>query len=266
MSVSTANSAEYVVPTGVSSLPVGSIQAELFGLREEIKKVGDKTTHLNLIPLKGLKSDLDRLVIEELDAVKQSIEAANNQNAWSHQQLIYSLGSAAASIIGGAYLVASGEEQGKKFVGVGAVSLANILMEHLGGWSALAKIGSMGNSTLEAGIKLVPIAITIFTNIYSAYTMLNLPIEHKTWMTQINQILSYINLALQVGSVYTTYKKGQADFRLLDVQSQTNIATKKIQPITLRNEYLGERFNSVTSTLKKTLLNITRINSAMMAN
>lgn len=250
----------------ISSLPQGSVQQELFQLREELKKIGDKTTRVNIKPLKGLRSELDQLALDELDAVKEVIEATNTRNAWSYNQLLFSLGSAVVSIIGGAYLVASGEDLGNKFIATGAISLANILMEHLGGWKALSKLVSFGNDTIEYSVNLLPYAVSLFTITYTAYNMISVPLDHQSWMKWITGVLSSIDAVIRVGTIYTTAKKGFADIKLLDIQGKTTVATKKIEPITRRGEYLAERTNTAASQMKKTLQNFNKVNTAVMAN
>lgn len=256
----------------ISSLPQGTVQQELFQLREEIKKVGDKTTRLNIKPLKGLRSELDQLALDELDAVKEVIEATNTRNAWSYSQLLFSLASAAASIIGGAYLVAmadndpEGQALGTKFVATGAISLANILMEHLGGWKALSKLVSFGNETIEYYTGFLPYVVSIFTITYTAYNMISVPLDHQSWMKWITGVLSSIDAVIRVGTIYTNVKKGFADIKLLDIQGKSTVATKKIEPITRRGEYLAERTNTAASQMKKTLQNFNKVNTAVMAN
>src|SRR3954468_1093 len=111
-----------------SSLPEGTVQQELFQLREDIKKVNDRKTRLNMKPLRGLHQELDRLCLEEMDAVKKLVETEKTHNSWGYNRLLFSLGTSAASIIGGIYLVANGEEEGRKFVAAGSANLANVLM------------------------------------------------------------------------------------------------------------------------------------------
>lgn len=255
----------------ISSLPKGSVQQELFQLREEIKKVGDKTTRLNIKPLKGLRLELDQLALDELDAVKEVIEATNTRNAWSYSQLLFSLATAAATIIGGAYLSAmtddpEGQALGAKFVATGAISLANILMEHLGGWKAFSKFVSFGNETIEYTASFLPFVVSIFTSTYTLYNMLSVPVEHKSWMTWITGVLSSIDFVIRAGTIYTNVMKGFADIKLTDIQGKTSIATKRIEPITRRGEYLAEKTNTVASQMKTTLQNFNKVNTAIMAN
>lgn len=249
-----------------SSLPEGTVHQELFQLREDIKKVNDRKTRLNMKPLRGLHQELDRLTLEEMDAVKKLVETEKTHNSWGYNRLLFTLGSSAASIIGGTYLVANGDDEGRKFVAAGAATLANVLMEHLGGWTALAKLVSFGNNTAEFGVGLLPYAVSILTMSYTAYNMFSVPLAQHEWMAWISSTLSYVDTTLRIGTIYTTVKKGVADGKLIDIRAQTTIATKKIDPITRNNEALGERSNSFASQTKRTLQNFNKVNSAAMAN
>lgn len=249
-----------------SSLPEGTVQQELFQLREDIKKVNDRKTRLNMKPLRGLHQELDRLALEEMDAVKKLVETEKTHNSWGYNRLLFTLGTSAASIIGGIYLVANGDDEGRKFVAAGSATLANVLMEHLGGWTALAKLVSFGNNTAEFAVGLLPYAVSILTMSYTAYNMFSVPLAQHEWMAWISSTLSYVDTTLRIGTIYTTVKKGLADVKLIDIRAQTTIATKKIEPITRNNEALGERSNAFASQTKRTLQNFNKVNSAAMAN
>jgi hypothetical protein len=252
-------------PEFPSPLPKGSPQQELFELREAVKKVNDRKTRLNMKPLKGLHQELDRLTLEEMDAVKKLVETEKTHNAWGYNRLLFSLGTSATSIIGGIYLVANGDEEGRKFIAAGSVTLANTLMEHLGGWTALAKLVSFGNSTAEFAVGLLPYAVSILTMTYTVYNMFSVPVAQHEWMAWISSTLSYIDATLRIGTIYTTVKKGLADIRLIDIRAQTTIATKKVEPITRRNDALGETSNTFASQTKRTMQAFNKVNSAAMA-
>ncbi|HEX2579497.1 MAG TPA: hypothetical protein VHK67_03745 [Rhabdochlamydiaceae bacterium] len=247
-----------------SALPKGTVTHELFELREQVKKLNDQQVRLNMAPLKSLHQELDELALKEMDAVKNVIDAEKTHLFWGYNQMLFSLGAAATSIIGGIYLIASGDNEGQKFIAAGCVTLANTLMDQLGGWTALSKLVSFGNETVEYAAGLLPYAISLFTIVYTGYTMVSVAQHHL--MAWVSSALSYIETTLRIGTIYTTAKKGFADVHLIDIQSQTTIATKKIEPITRRNEALGESGNAFTSQTKRTLQTYNRINSAAMAH
>jgi hypothetical protein len=246
-----------------SALPKGTVTHELFELREQVKKLNERQVRLNMAPLKSLHQELDELALKEMDAVKSVIDAKKTHNTWGYSRLIFSLGAATASIIGGIYLIASGDSEGQKFIAAGSVTLANTLMEQLGGWTALSKLVSFGNETVEFATGLLPYAVSIFTMVYTGYTMFSVA-EHDL-MAWISSSLSYIETTLRIGAIYTTVKKGLADVHLIDIQTQTTIATKKIDPITRRNDALGEGGNTFALRTKGTLQTYTRTTSAVMA-
>ncbi len=249
----------------ISSLPKGTVQEELFQLREDIKKVNDRKTRLNMKPLRGLHQELDQLMLDELDAVKKVVEATQTQNAWGYNRFLMTITTAAASIVGGMYLVANDSEDGWKFVASGSIGLGNALMEQLGAWTAFSKLVSFGNETVEYSANLLPYAVSILNISYTGYNMLSVPLQQHEWMSWISSILSSIDTTLRVGTIYTNYRRGLADISLLDVRGRTTIATKQIEPITRRNEALGERANAFASQTKRTLQNFNKENSAAMA-
>ncbi|HEX4840314.1 MAG TPA: hypothetical protein VFU89_07740, partial [Rhabdochlamydiaceae bacterium] len=248
----------------ISALPRGTVQHELSELREGVKKLSDKQTRLNMAPLKDLHQELDELTLKEMDAIKEVIEAEKTHNSWGYNQLLFSLGAAAASIIGGMYLMASGNAEGQKFIYTGSVTLANALMDHLGAWTALSKLVSFGNATVEYATGLLPYAVSLFTMAYTTYNAYF--VAQNDLMAWINSSLSYINTTLSIGAIYTTAKKGIADVHLIDIQAQTTLATRKVEPITRRNEALGDNANTFAKQTKRTLQDCIRINSAAMAH
>jgi len=249
----------------ISSLPKGSVQQELFQLREDIKKVNDRKTRLNMKPLSALHQELEQLPLDELDAIKKDIEATQSQNAWGYNRFLVTITTAAATIIGGMYLVANESEDGWKFVASGSAALGNALMDHLGAWTAFSKLVSFGNETVEYSASLLPYAISIFNFSYTGYNMLSVPLQQHEWMSWISSIISSMDLVVRVGTIYTNAKKGLAEAHLTEIRGKTTIATRKIEPITRRNEALGEQSNAFASQTKRTLQNYNKVNSAAMA-
>ena len=247
------------------SLPEGSVQQELFQLREDVKKVGDRTTRLNMKPLKGLHQELEQLTLDELDEVKKIVDATQAQNAWGYNRLLITLTTAAASIIGGMFLVAQDSDEGWKYIGTGSVALGNALMEYNGAWTEFSKLVSFGNETVEYSASLLPYAVSILNMGYTAYNLAYVPLKQHEWMSWMSSILSTIDVTLRAGTIYTNTKKSLADARLMDIRARTTIATRKIEPITRRNEALGAKSNAFASQTKRTLQNYNKVNSAAMA-
>lgn len=245
------------------ALPRGTVQHELFELREGVKTLNDQQVHLNINELKKLNKRLDKLILEKMDAIKEVIEAEQTHNSWGHNRLLFSLGTSAASIIGGVYLIASGNSEGQKFILAGSVNLANTLMEHLGAWTALSKLVSFGNETVEYATGLLPYAVSLFTMVYTTYNAYF--VAQNDLMAWINSSLSYIDTTLRIGAIYTTVKKGFADVHLTDIQAQTTLAMREVELITRQNEARTANADIFTSQSKRTLRKIININSAAMA-
>jgi hypothetical protein len=258
-------SVETSTPPGISSLPEGSVQQELFQLREDIKKVSDRTTRLNMKPLSALHKELDQLTMDELDEVKKIVEATQTQNAWGYNRFLITITTAAASIIGGMFLIGQESSEGWKYIGTGSVALGNALMEYHGTWTEFSKLVSFGNETVEYSASLLPYAVSVLNMGYAAYNLASVPLKQHEWMDWISSVLSTIDITLRVGTIYTNTKKGLADARLMDIRGRTTIATKKIEPITRRNEALGAKSNAFASQTKRTLQNYNKVNSAAMA-
>jgi len=205
-----------------------------------------------LKPLRDLKENISQLTHDELAALQKVADAKEIQNLWSYGHLI----SSSASILFGAYLFVRGDERGKHLIYGGSALLANALMDHLGGWTALSKLGSFGNETIEQTLRVtLPLAATLTTLLYSSYRLASLPLDLQTALKDMDKLMSWINMIVQVGNIYTSWVKGQAERKLMIIQGNISVLMMKIEPLNLRNENLTELAKQTNDAIKAELKN-----------
>ena len=238
--------------TPPARIPMGTILGEMADAMDNTKKTLDRYKQVTVIqPLRDLKEDMTKLTEEELATLKQAAEAKGTQALWAFGHLISSAAYASLSIMFGTYLLAIGEERGKSFIYGGSALLASSLMEHLGGWALVSKYASFGNETVEDTLKAtLPLAASITTFYCAPHNLMNLPIKHKEIMQGIDKWVSWINVGVQTGTVYSSVIVGRAQRRLTVVEGKITVNQLKVEPLTHRNEAQTNSAKQVNDTMK----------------
>ena len=252
-------------PAIPARIPMGTILGEMAAAMDGSKKTLDRYKQVTVMqPLRDLRDNISRLTQDELDALEKVANAKENQNLWSYGHLISSAGYASLSIMFGAYLLATGEERGKNFVYGGSALLANTLMDHLGGWTALSKLASFGNEPLEQTLRAtLPLAATMTTYCFAPHNLMDLPIEHKQLIQNIDKAMSWINMIVQVGNVYTSWVVGQSQRRLTVIEGELSANQLKIEPLNLRNETLTNAAKQINDAIRNGIKKIMKGTSAI---
>jgi hypothetical protein len=239
--------------TPPARIPMGTILGEMADAMDSTKKTLDRYKQVTVMqPLRELKEDMAKLTEEELATLKEAAEAKGTQALWDFGHLISSAAYASLSIMFGTYLIAMGEERGKSFIYSGSALLASSLMEHLGGWALVSKYASFGYETVEDTLKAtLPLAASITTFYCAPHNLMNLPIEHKELMQGINKWVSWINVGVQTGKVYSSVViVGRAQRRLTVVEGKITVNQLKVEPLALRNEAVTNSAKQVNDAMK----------------
>jgi hypothetical protein len=248
-------------------IPMGTILGELADAMDSTKKSLDRYKQVTVMqPLRELKEEISRLTDEELETLKKVAEAKENQNLWSFGHLISSAAYASLSIMFGAYLFATGAEQGEKFILGGSALLANTLMDHLGGWTLVSNFASLGNDTIEQTLRVtLPIATTLIAMIYSAHNLASLALPHKELVKMIDKFMSWINVGIQVGNTYASLKLSQTQRNLTLIEGKVSQTTMRIEPLNLRNETLTNSAKQINDAFKGGIKKIIKGTTAIPA-
>jgi hypothetical protein len=247
-------------------IPLGTIMGEIADAMDSTKKNLDRYKQVTVMqPLRDLKEDINQWKEEELADLKKVADAHKNANLWSSGHFISSASYATLSILFGLYLIVIKGEDGEKFVYGGSTLLANtFLMDYFGGWTALSRLASFGNQTVEQTLKVtLPLATTLMTMIYSAHNLASLPPSYQDIVKTIDKLMSWVNMIVQVGNIYTKWIKGQAERQLMVVQGQITALTMKIEPLNLRNENLTNLAKQVNDAIKGGIKKIIKGTSAI---
>jgi hypothetical protein len=94
---------------------------------------------------------------------------------------------------------------------------------------------------------------------------MNLPFEHRVVMQNIDKWVSWINMGVQVGNVYSSVIVGQAQRKLTVVESKISANQLRVEPLTLRNEALTDSAKQVNDALKGGIKKIIKGTSAIPA-
>ena len=206
-------------------------------------------------PLGEIRDNLDELMKQELAALKKVSDAKENHDLWNHGHVIYSSLYGGAYIALGAYPIAKGHD-GKAFIINGALVLTNTLMSYHGGWRIVACLASGGNSNLENALNaLLPIATTLMTSLLIAPKLEAipdeaLPQEYKNKVKALQKLMEWINRALAVVNLYTSWVKGSAERGKIYIEAQIKAVAMGIEPLNIRNEALTSMAQRINSNLK----------------
>lgn len=213
---------------------VGALADEMDRTRKSLERFKKITVTQ---PLQDLNVNLDQLTKEELAALTEVTHAKENQHLWSYAYIISSTLYATSSISYGAYIWANGEPRGKNLIVAGFSLLGNTLMEFTGGWRVASRFLSCGFETFESVLNMVfPLATTYATSLLSAHTIAQLSSDDRKFLKNLDWLVSWINMFVQCGNIYTSWVKGQAERQLIYIQGKMTTTRMRIDPITSLNE------------------------------
>ena len=152
----------------------------------------------------------------------------------------------------GIYLESKKDKRGRQFLSPGALVVTNAIMQHKGGWDTVAKVASLGNQKIENGLRVgLPLIMTLASMVWTIPTVANAPGDLKDKMAWINRLSSAVNTVVHVGSMYTTYRKWQAQDKLLDIQGQFSCLNFKVDELHYLHDSLTEIIQNVYGNFKK---------------
>lgn len=237
--VDSTNDIDRSLTTAPACIPLGTMIGDMAAEMDCNKKSIDRYKQVSILePMRDNRDAVKQFSEERLEDLRQVAEAEENKNLWSFGHLISSAGYASASILFGAYLLMQGDhDRCKAFILGGSALLANTLMDFSGGWSYLSNIASFSNDTVEQTLKAtLPIATTLITFLYSPQNVLQAPFEHRILMQYIDKMVAWINMVVQVGTVYASWMLGQAQRKLTETEAKISLTLMNVQPLNLRNE------------------------------
>ena len=205
-SQSSASSRE---PTG---LPPGTVIDRMFQAMNDHKKLGNRSLQEINEDLEAIYQKMDSLQKEKIETLQKEIDAGRFNAPWGVASYLCSSLYACASIVGGSYLLATGQPIGQQFIAAGVVLLANKVLSHRDRWEAIAQTLSFGNTTvksyLHSGLPKLAEAVAFLWNIYS---MVALPQDLKTKIAYAQTLYGIVSSVINIHDIYTTVIKFKAE-------------------------------------------------------
>lgn len=251
-------SIEATSSSSASSLkfPTGTILGNLAEEMDRTRKSLERHKQITVIrPLKETAVLLDQFGQEEQTALKEVTQAKENEKLWSYAHVTSSVIYASSSISYGAYLIAHGNEKGWNLVKVGGLLLVNTLMEFTGGWKLAAWLMSLGNETAETILNTaLPFLATLSISIYTSQSFAKLSKEDHKFIKNLNWFMSWANMFVQAGQLYTSWIKGQAERQLIYIEGKIKGLQMGTDPITQLNESQTATGKSINDRFKNGII------------
>lgn len=245
--------------------PTGTILGNLAEEMDKTRKSLERHKQITVLrPLKASGAELEHLTEQELAALTEVAHAKENQKLWSYAHVISSVLYASSSISYGAYLIAHGNDKGWNLVKAGGLLLGNTLMEFTGGWRLAAWLMSLGNETMETILNIAfPIVATLGISIYTSQSFAKLSKEDHQFMKNLNWVMSWVNMIVQAGHLYTSWIKGQAERQLIYIEGKITGVRMGIDPLTQLNESQTAISKSINDRIKNGIKRIFNGTSAL---
>ncbi|MBS0649094.1 MAG: hypothetical protein JSS10_07735 [Verrucomicrobia bacterium] len=245
--------------------PTGTILGNLAEEMDKTRKSLERHKQITVLrPLKENGALLDQYSQAELAALAEVAQARDNQNRWAYAHLFHSILYAISSISYGAYLIADGKKEGWNLVKAGVFLFGNTAMEFTGGWRLASRLLSFGNEMGEEVLsKLLPILTTFGISIYTSQSFTKLSEENRQFMENLNWLMSWINMIIQATQLYTSWVKGQAERRLISIESKITAVRMGIDPLTQLNESQTAISKSINDRIKNGIKRIFNGTSAL---